>query len=109
MLSLKTWSISELEDETHKEVGFDVWPIGLQDGVDVMMGLLIVAILQVHGAHYQIKVLIKHGLLDVVFHEEFGFVFHVVLEAELGIVEPLLWVVNFVSWSFLIIVDENIL
>ena len=109
MLSLKSWSISELVDETHKEVGFDVWPIGLQDGEDVVIGWLIVAILQVHGPHYQVEVLSEDSFLDVIFFEEFSFFFHIVFEAKLGISEPHLWVINRIGWRLLHLINESIL
>jgi hypothetical protein len=87
--------------------------------VQVLLGFTVLAVLQAHGTHYQVQILIETVLAHVLVHKELSFGCEVVPEAELGVVEPLLGVgiIFFIAYKeilniplgMLIILNEVIL
>ena len=106
VLPLEARSSDIFKHKTLQKICVHMLPVISQNGVEVLLSLLIVAILEVHGSHQKPQVVVQPDLVNVLLEEKLGILSHLVLECELSVVEPLHWVIFGVAF---LLHDDNFL
>ena len=90
VLSREARSAGGLVSESHEDVGVDMLPVFPQNLMEILLRSMVLRILQVESTHEEVQFSVATDGLNVFLHEELSFAGHVVPQAKLGVLIPLL-------------------